>query len=166
MSSFRIRPRFAHTLDCPPDETRRRLLDVFAAPGSGFEVKEFPGYISVFIGAEQRRFWSPRLSLSFEAAKDGATRIAGTYGPDAELWSLFLYGYLMAGLAGTFAGIWGVAQVMVHQPPWGLWVLAAMAGLAALLYLGAQLGQKLGAWQTFQLHQAYQRAAGRPAEIT
>lgn len=166
MSSFRIRPRFAHTLDCSPDETRRRLLAAFAAPDSGFEVKEFPGYISVFIAAGQRRFWSPRLSLNFEATTDGTTHIAGTYGPDADLWSLFLYGYLMTGLAGTFAGIWGFAQLIVHQSPWGLWVMAAMAGLAALLYLGAQLGQKLGAWQTFQLHQAYQTAAGRPAEIT
>ena len=37
--------------------------------------------------------------------------------------------------------------------------------LACLLYLAAQLGQKLGAWQTFQLHQAYQAAIGRPTEI-
>lgn len=165
MSSFRIRPRFVHTLDCNPDETRRSLLEVFAAPESGFEVKEFPGYISVFIAAGQRRFWSPRLSLNFEATPEETTRITGTYGPDAELWSLFLYGYLMTGLIGMFAGIWGFAQVMVHQSPWGLWVLGAMAGLAALLYLGAQLGQKLGAWQTFQLHQAYQNAVGHPAEI-
>jgi hypothetical protein len=37
--------------------------------------------------------------------------------------------------------------------------------VGVLLYLGAQLGQKLGAWQTFQLHQAYQTAIGRPTEI-
>jgi hypothetical protein len=43
--------------------------------------------------------------------------------------------------------------------------LAVMAVVALLLYVGAQLGQKLGAWQTFQLHQAYQTAVGRPAEI-
>ena len=40
-----------------------------------------------------------------------------------------------------------------------------MIVIAVLLYLGSQLGQKLGAWQTFQLHQAYETAVGRPAEI-
>jgi len=33
-----------------------------------------------------------------------------------------------------------------------------MAILAGLLYLAAQLGQKLGAEQTFRLHQAYTAA--------
>jgi hypothetical protein len=45
-------------------------------------------------------------------------------------------------------------------------VLGGMMLLAALLYLFAQLGQKLGAWQTFQLHQAYQTAMGRPIEVS
>jgi hypothetical protein len=41
-----------------------------------------------------------------------------------------------------------------------------MLVVAVVLYISAQLGQKLGAWQTFQLHQAYQTAIGRPAEIS
>ena len=38
-----------------------------------------------------------------------------------------------------------------------------MAILAGLLYLAAQLGQKLGAWQTIRLHQAYLAAMGKTA---
>ena len=33
--------------------------------------------------------------------------------------------------------------------------------IAGVLYLLAQLGQKLGAWQTFQLHQTYCDALGQ-----
>jgi len=79
---------------------------------------------------------------------------------------VFLYGYLITGMIGMFSGILGCAQLFVKSAPWGLWVCGAMAVVAALLYLGAQLGQKLGAWQTFQLHQAYQAAlGGRPGAL-
>ncbi len=115
----------------------------------------------------ERRYWSPRLFLSVEPAPEGGTRIEGIYGPEIEIWSVFLYGYLATGLLGTFSGILGACQHLLGQTAWGLWVCGAMAVGALLLYLFAQLGQKLGAWQTFQLHQAYTAAIGelaRPPE--
>jgi bacteriorhodopsin len=78
---------------------------------------------------------------------------------------VFLYGYLITGLLSTFAGILGAAQMLTSAYPWGFWIVGAMALVALVLYLSAQLGQKLGAWQTFQLHQAYQTAIGQPADI-
>ena len=142
-----------------PDEARRRILDALAAAAGDFEVKIFPGMIGLHIADAQRRYWSPRLILSFEPTPEGTTRIEGIYGPEIEVWSVFLYGYLITGMIGMFSGILGCAQLFVKTSPWGFWVLGAMVAIAALLYLSAQLGQKLGAWQTCQLHQAYQAAA-------
>jgi len=147
------------TVALAPDDARRRLLAALAAQAPDLEVKEFPGMIGLHIAEAHRRVWSPRLILSFEPTGDGGTRIEGIYGPEIEIWSVFLYGYLITGMIGMFSGILGCAQVFVRTHPWGFWVCGGMASLAALLYLGAQLGQKLGAWQTFQLHQAYQAAA-------
>lgn len=157
-TSFSVRPRFQQTVALAPAETRRRILDALAIQAGEFEVKIFPGMIGLHIADAQRRYWSPRLILSFEPTPEGATRIEGIYGPEIEVWSVFLYGYLITGMIGMFSGILGCAQVFVKTAPWGFWVLGAMAVIAALLYLSAQLGQKLGAWQTFQLHQAYQAA--------
>lgn len=126
-------------------------------------VKSFPGFVGIHIPEAERRYWSPRLFLSLEPAPDGGTRIEGIYGPEIEIWSVFLYGYLATGLLGALSGIYGICQHQLDQRPWGLWVCAAMAAGALLLYLFAQFGQKLGAWQTFQLHQAYQAAIGAPA---
>ena len=165
MSSFRIRPRFSHTVEQSVDATREQILRSLAQQSFGFEVKAFPEFIGIHIGAKDRRYWSPRLFLHFQATEKGATCIEGTYAPEIEIWAVFLYGYLITGLLGTFSGILGFAQRMVGSEPWGFWILAAMAAVAGLLYVGAQLGQKLGAWQTFQLHQAYQTAVGRSAEI-
>lgn len=165
MSSFRVRPLFEHTVDLPRDQTRAQLLRAFAQDGSAFEVRDFPGFIGLHIGEKERRYWSPRLFLVLDETESGATRIHGTYGPEIEVWSVFLYGYLISGLVGMFAGILGGAQLVIGASPWGLWVTAGAAVVAAALYVAAQFGQKLGAWQTFQLHQAYEHAIGRPTEI-
>jgi hypothetical protein len=104
------------------------------------------------------------LFLSLYEAEGGGTRIEGTYGPEIEVWSVFLYGYLVTGLLGMFSAILGGAQLFIESQPWGFWVTGVMASVAAVLYLMAQLGQKLGSWQTFQLHQAYEKAIGRQPE--
>lgn len=160
LSSFRVRPRFEQRVAAPPDEAHATLLRGLAAHAPGLVVRPFPGFIGIHVPDAERRAWSPRLFLSLEAAPGGGTRIEGIYGPEIEVWSVFLYGYLGTGLLGTFAGILGACQHLLGQTAWGLWVCAAMAAGALLLYLSAQLGQKLGAWQTFQLHQAYTAAAG------
>jgi len=165
MSSFRIRPRFTQTVDLDLEESRARIVDGLTAHDKRFEVKCFPGYITLRIPEQDRHFWTPRLTLSLYEAAEGGTRIEGIYGPNANVWSIFLYAYLFIGSAGLFAGIFGFCQWMIGIHAWGLWLLAALIGLAATLYFIAQLGQKLGAWQTFQLHQAYEAAIGRPAEI-
>lgn len=165
MSSFRIRPRFVQTIDSNPDETRARLLQAFAEKSPGIEVRGFSGFIGLHIAENSRHVWSPRLLLDLKSSAAGTTVIEGVYGPESDIWSIYLYGYLITGLLGTFAGALGWAQLVIGSQPWGLWVLGAMAALAGLLYLAAQFGQKLGAWQTFQLHQAYQTAVGQPTEL-
>lgn len=166
MSSFRIRPSFSHVVPHGRDATRQLILRSLAAHHHRFEVRAFPEFIGIHIAENERRFWSPRLFLSLEPDADGSTRIAGTYGPEIEVWGIFVYGYIAAGLIATFAGIFGYAQTLVHTEPWGFWIVAGMGVVVTLLYAAAQFGQKLGAQQTYQLHQAYEAAIGRPAEIT
>jgi hypothetical protein len=66
---------------------------------------------------------------------------------------------------GTFSGVFGFAQWMTGARPWGLWIFGAMVVIALGLYVFAQFGQKLGAQQTFLLHQIYESAMGRTVEI-
>lgn len=160
MSSFGVRPCFEHTVDLRPEATRARLRQSFARQSAVFEVRDFPRFIGLHIVENERRFWSPRLFLVLDATNEGATLVQGTYGPEMEIWSVFLYGYLITGMLGIFSGVLGFSQMMIKTDPWGLWVLGSMALLAALLYLSGRLGQKFGARQTFQLHQAYHAAMG------
>lgn len=165
MSSFRVRPRFSHTVGLDLESTQQRIARHIQPDEHRCEVKNFPGYLCLRIPEDERHFWSPRLTLSLEATDDGKTRIEGIYGPNANVWSLFLYGYLITGTLATFAGCIGLVEVMIDHTPWGLWVLGLMIAAAAALYITAQFGQKLGARQTYQLHMAYESAIGSSVEI-
>jgi hypothetical protein len=89
---------------------------------------------------------------------EGGTLIEGTFGPEIEVWSIFLYGYLGTGMLGTLSAIYGGAQLFIDQEPWAFYATGTMAVIACALYLAAQLGQKFAAHQTFRLHEAYEHA--------
>jgi hypothetical protein len=49
--------------------------------------------------------------------------------------------------------------------PWGLGLFLVAVVAMVGMYVSAQLGQKIGAQQTFLLHQIYERAVGQSVEI-
>jgi hypothetical protein len=159
LSSFRVRPRFSVIVPPSRDDTRRRLLASFKTePADAFELRPFAAFIGIHITEARRRYYSPRLMLSLYESPEGGTLVEGTYGPEIEVWSIFLYGYLGTGMLGTLSAIYGGAQLFIGQAPSALYVTGAMTVIACALYLAAQLGQKFAAHQTFQLHAACERA--------
>lgn len=159
LSSFRVRPRFSETVSLSRDETRRAILGSLARePADTFQVRSFDEFIGVHMADPQRNTWSPRLMLSLYDWPEGGTLIEGTFGPEAEVWSIFVYGYLGTGLIGTFAAIYGGAQLFIGQTPSAFFVTGTMVALATAFYVAAQLGQKFAAHQTILLHEAYERA--------
>ncbi len=165
MSSFGFRPHFRQLLDLDLASVEERLVERAGTEGHRCQVTRFPGFISLRIPDDEQHFWSPRLDLSLEKTEDGKTMVRGRYGPGANVWSLFLYGYVAIAFLGSIGSILGICQALIGYYPWGLWIVGAMAVLGLALYLLAQTGQKLGAQQTFQLHQAYETAIGVPVEV-
>lgn len=165
MSSFRVRPRFSQHLPYPPEEVEQRIASKLGERCHGCVLLRFPGYLTLRIPEDRQHFWSPQLTLSLDPDEGQGTCISGIYGPRTNVWSMFLYGYLIVGVLGSFTGIFGIAQWVVGAKPWGLIPFAIFLLLAAALYILAQLGQKFGAQQTFTLHLAYEAAVGESAEI-
>jgi hypothetical protein len=62
-------------------------------------------------------------------------------------------------------GIEHGCQLWLKMPAWGLGIATVMLLIAIGMYLLAQFGQKIGAQQTFLLHQIYEEAAGQTVEI-
>lgn len=165
MSSFSFRPSFSHELDMPVERAVETIVGRVSQEPASFEVRSFPGFICLRIPVSDRHFWTPRLMLGMESSSGEKTSVHGTYGPNANVWSLYVYGFLIIGTGGLFSGILGLCQWQLGMTAWGLWVFWALLALAAGLYLMAQFGQKLAAQQTFTLHQAYERAAGQSIPI-
>ena len=164
MSSFRLRPQFSIHLPGVVDEVRQQLAEDLKKHGEKFDVKSFPGYLSLRVPEAEQHYWSPQLQISLDAA-EGQTSLAGIYGPNTNMWASFLYGYFIVGSVGLFSGLLGACQLCIGDSPWGLWIFAAMVAAALGLYFSAQMGQKLGARQTFELHQVVESAVGRTIEI-
>lgn len=165
MSSFRLRPCFSHVIDLSVNEARQKIAQNASKEAARCEVKDFAGFICLRVPLSERHYWSPRLNLSLEADGEGRTRVEGIYGPNANMWSSFLYGYLLVGSGGIFSGILGYCQWKLGMQTWGLWIFGLLLAIAAGIYLLAQFGQKLGARQTFQLHQIYESAVGMKIEV-
>jgi len=166
MSSFRLRPRFSHTIDLSMDDMRDRLVRQARDDGDRCEVKCFPGYLTLRIPEADQHRWSPQLNLSLESDTPGKTHVEGTYGPNTNVWSAYLYAYLLVGTAGIFSGIFGACQWCIGATAWGLGVFAITVALAVGLYILAQFGQKLAAQQTFLLHRVYEDAVGHAVVVT
>jgi hypothetical protein len=165
MSSFNLRPSFSLVLDSPAEAARERIVAQIKSDKAPCDVKTFPGMVSLYIPDAETHFWSPRLSVSIDPRDEGGSLLQGTYGPDTNVWAIFVYGYLLTGSVGLFSGILGFCQWKLGYHPWALWIFAVAVVGAVGLYVFAQFGQKLGARQTFLLHQMFEKAVGRTVEI-
>jgi hypothetical protein len=164
MSGLRLRPGFSHVLDLGVEEARTTITR-HAGDGGECEVLDFPGFVCLRIPERERRFWSPRLHLSLEPEGEGKTRVQGTYGPNANMWSSFLYGYLLVGSAGLFSGILGFCQWSLGMCAWGLWIFATMLAGAIGMYGAACAGRRLAQAQTLLLHRIYEQSVGTAVEL-
>ena len=165
MNCCRLRPRFEHVLELGVDAARELIVNGALKHAEQCDVKSFPGYVSLHVLEKDSQYWSPRLSLSLEPEPDGRTRVMGTYGPGTNVWSAFLYGYLLVGSAGVFSGLLGVCQWWLGMTAWGLWIFFAMLAIAVGMCVLAQVGKKIGEEQTLALHRVYQDAVGAQVEI-
>ena len=164
MSGFGLRPSFSHVMDCDAEEARGRIVAA-AERDPRCEVKSFPGFVCLRVPPDERRFWSPRLHVSLQAHESGGTLLQGTYGPNASMWSSFLYGYLVIASVGLFSGILGWCQRSLGMHAWALWIFWCMVAAAVVMYALGRTGRKLAAVQTQTLHHIYQQAAGCEVEV-
>jgi hypothetical protein len=100
-----------------------------------------------------RHFWSPFLNLLVEQVGDDGTCLRGKYGPNVNVWSMFLAAYAATGLAGTGGLIIGLSQYQLGQSATGL-LLAAACGLAAIVIYGiGRIGRSLAHPQMIVFHE-------------
>lgn len=165
MSSFRIRPRFKHLVPKALAEVEKEIIQSLEANQEVYTAGFVQGHAHLLIPVKERHFWSPQLHLSTEASDEG-TIIRGLYGPNPTVWGLFFFGYVALGMAFFFTSFWGLTKWSLDQPAGILWALPFIAVAAVVLYLIAQMGQKVGAEQMYRLHHFYEEIFENKVKIS
>ncbi|MBE2206649.1 MAG: hypothetical protein IAE84_03635 [Saprospiraceae bacterium] len=164
MTSFRIRPRFRVEVEMKPEEIKTHFRERLEQPGAPCVAAFFPQHVILRVPPEERHFWSPCLELSLEEEGDH-TLIRGLYGPNPQVWTMFILIYGAIGVLALFITIIGVSRVMLDMSAPVLWALPVLGGAALLLYIFSQTGQKLGAEQTFTLHHFFEDTVHHRAPV-
>ncbi len=161
MTSFRVRPRFKREINTPIADLLDKLRHQVAQPHAPCTMSTVPSehtHLVLKILPEARHYWSPQLSISLERLENGNTLIRGLYGPAPSVWTLFTFGYAILSVLSFFAFSLGISQWSLGLDAPILWALPVFLVLAMSLYISAQLGQKVGATQTYQLHHFFEEA--------
>lgn len=164
MTSFRLRPRFRHFSQMPPEAVQSHLQAHLDAPHAPCVSQGVPGFVVLKIPEPDRHYWSPQLTLTLEPEGEG-TLIRGLYGPNPTVWTMFMFAYIGIGTLALFVAIIGFSRVNLGLDAPILWALPILGGLALALYIVAQMGQKTGAEQTFRLHHFYEEALGAQVHV-
>jgi len=90
MTTPRVRPRFELELPDDPDAVMVRLRGRLSeCPNcTGVSVGR---HAELFVPQSERRVWSPWLSVTAEAARDGGSLVRGRFAPQPQVWTLYMF---------------------------------------------------------------------------
>ncbi len=165
MSSIRIRPRFILSGSFTPEELISKIKTTLSMEDTDFYAESlFENFVVIKLKKEYQHFWSPQLSLSIEKHESGSL-VRGLYGPRPAIWSMFVFLYIGIGVGVLFSALFGLAKMNLNLTAPILWLVPALLGLALLLYLSAQAGQKISAQQMFEIHHFFEKTLNRKVHI-
>lgn len=161
MASFRVRPKFELTTSKTMEEIISLVKAKLLNNNHNLHGQAMHDHITIRVNRAQRHYWSPQLSvLLYREPEDVTTRVVGIYGPMPNVWTLFTIVYLAIGVLTTFIAIIGFSQKAMGQDSKVLFVLPFLGLLAVAMYIISQMGQKLGAAQTYAIHYFFEEALG------
>lgn len=161
MSSFRIRPRFEMTSQKSIEEIIELVKTKLKNNTHQLHGQAMQDHITIRVNKVNRHYWSPQLSILLDRDTDGNfTKIVGIYGPMPNVWTLFTLSYLAAGVLFVFISIIGFSQKALGNDYSILWALPFIILVVIIMYISSQMGQKLGAAQTYAIHYFFEEALG------
>lgn len=164
-----LRPSFTQPLDMTVDEAMSRI-DAVKEIGGAPVIVEAAGkgrHRMIALDPSIRHTWSPWAHLDLrepdEAHGDDpdAQSIAVLrFSPNPALWFAIMFSYLTLATIAFFALCWGGAQMIMHNPPWALWVIPVTLAIALAIVVAARIGQRLAHEQMLQMRGALRAALG------
>ena len=139
----RLRPQFKLHLDLPREEAIQVLRAQLADSRSRDCWKGKGRWCEIHLPETEQRLWSPHLSLRLDHESQGSS-IFGRFAPKPEVWTFFMFLYVLVAFLILFGGTFGYVQWASGEPAWGLWAVWLGIPFLGLIHLAAYLGQRLG----------------------
>lgn len=150
---FLVRPRFEMWTYLSADEIHAAFCDYLAAGCSTAQGKVRSTYASIQPPEDIRHYWSPHLSITWEAAEDDqSTHVRGLYGPAPAVWTMFIFFYAVIAFAILVVTVIGTSNLSVGNSGAILWALPFLALVFCSLYIVSYVGQRKGHDQVENLH--------------
>lgn len=163
MASFRIRPKFETTSPLTIEEIIEKVKEKLNDNMHHLNGQAMQDHITIRVNPNQQHFWSPQLSvLMTREPEDSETKIIGVYGPMPNVWTIFALSYLALSVLFIFISIIAFSQRALGQDTALIYVLPLLILIALTMYISSQMGQKLGAPQTYAIHYFFEEVLGKP----
>ncbi len=152
-----LRPTFEMRVDMSQQDAVDSLQRALDAPGVPVQGFARSGMAQINIPDGEATFFSPEMEITIEEV-DGRAHLHGKIKPHPRVWTLFTAAHAAVALTAGFAGLFGLSQWMLDQPPWALWAIPAAALVHAFIAGAAFVGQGLSADHVFRLRSFVEEA--------
>ncbi|MBT8220215.1 MAG: hypothetical protein KJP00_10330 [Bacteroidia bacterium] len=156
---YQIRPRFEIEADMTMDELAEKLKKGLGQIDSPVKGQVHPTYASLRIPRKDQHYWSPQLSLTMDEFEKGCL-IRGMYGPNPQVWTMFVFFYAIIAFAVMVIAIVGFSNRSLGNAAPILWLLPVLLLIFSSLYATSYFGQKKGEDQMHTLKDFFESSTG------
>ncbi len=141
-NQLQMQPTFRVDLPWEMDDAKNRLRRAIRTESLSQHANAAGSVIDFQIEPDQKRFWSPHLSVQLNASDlPQYTEAHCRFSPRPEIWTMVMAIYMVASCCLFGSGIYGFVQWAMGNPPWAL-VVAPISVLAILcLHVASMIGQ-------------------------
>ncbi len=145
-----MRPKFVIHSAMPPQAVLDHMDRFLASRDLPVEGRVLSRHMCMTVPREERHFWSPSLDVDV-VAEEGGSLLRGYFGPQPNVWTMYLAMYAVLILVAGAAVLIAISQWILGMAPSVLLALPLCLVLAAILYLASLSGQRISASQIEQI---------------
>lgn len=145
IKSFRSRPRFKVYTKASKIELIKNIKKHLALNN-----KEIGGYANqefamVRLRKDKNKYWAPQLQIRWEMDEDNneLTVVRGVIGPRPNIWTMFMFFYLLSGALLITLGTYAISEYYVTGSSNWIWSIVLSILLAIGTFTAAKIGQHI-----------------------
>jgi hypothetical protein len=146
VKSLQMQPTFRLNVPLSADQAMIQIRRAIKSPELNKHVVSAGPCVDYKIEADDRRFWSPHLSIQLQDTESGA-ELFGRFSPRPEIWTMCMALYFAAAICIFGAAIYGYVQWFLGSTPWAFVIVPISLFTIIALHVASMIGQSLSSDQ-------------------